>query len=207
MPGYGFADDELQKLFAEAGQAVQKAKVTPPAASPAPVSTPSQEEVKAEVSAPKAPAPLADDDFELSAPAAKPAAPPPAPAGPGGEVRLVGGEQTDAALVARTQAGASVNVPWSQIKGLSLGRVIDKSVLAFVHGGTLYWFGDDNTAYKGLLRQMASTQPMNWRALVGEIAGHVSDTSEAGVQAVTGGGGMVPKYLDMGAFFNAVRAR
>lgn len=196
MPGFGFADDELQKLFAEAGAAVKK-KVTepgPPVAPAAPTLEP--------VAPPPVPV-AADGDFPVAVPVARPSA----PAAAGGEVRLTGGEQTDAALVARTQAGGSVTVPWGQIRGLSVGRVVDKAVLAFVYGGTLYYFSDDNVSYKGLLKQMASTQPMNWRALVNELAAQVSDKSEAGVQAVSGGGGMIPKYLDQGAFFNAVRAR
>lgn len=207
MPGFGFADDELQKLFAEAGAAVKK-KTNEPAATPPPAAaTPAAPTPPpAETSAP--PPAMADEDFQLAAPTQRPAAPPPAaPVAAGGEVRLMGGEQTDAALIGRTQAGASVTVPWGQVRGLSVGRVADKAMLAFVHGGTLYYFSDDNVSYKGLLKQMASTQPMNWRALVNEIAAQVPDKSEAGIQAVTGAGGMIPKYLEQGAFFSAVRAR
>lgn len=212
MPGYGFADDELQKLFAEAGEAVKK-KVTEAAApAPAPVApVPPPAAVSAAPVAPPPPAPAPppvadDDDFKLVPPVQR-SATPVAPVAAGDEVRLTGGEQTDAALVGRTQAGQSVTLPWGQIRGLSVGRLADKAILAFVHGGTLYYFSDDNVSYRGLLKQMASTQPMNWRALVNELAAQIPDKSEAGVQAITGGGGMIPKYLDQGAFFNTVRAR
>lgn len=202
MPGYGFADDELQKLFAEAGNAVKK-KVAEPGAAAAPPAAPAP---SADATPTGAAAP-SEDDFTISTPTPRPTASAPAAAASGGETRLVGGEQTDAALVGRTQAGTQVTISWGQIKGLSLGRVGERMILAFTAGGALYWFSDDNVAYKGLLRQMASTQPMNWRNLVNEIAEHVADRSDAGVQAVSGAGGMVPKFLEQGAFFNGVRGR
>jgi hypothetical protein len=208
MPGFGFEDDELKKLFAEAGEAVKKAKVTPseaPAPPPPPPAAAAPE--PAAPSAPSAPEPVTEtadeSDFQVQ-PVARPAAP--APSGEGA-VRLGGGEQTDAALVARTTAGSTVNIPWGQIKNLSLGRVVDRNILAFLYNGTVYYFNDENVAYKGLLRQMAATLTMNWRGLVNEIAAQVSDKSDPGIQAVTGAGGMVPKFLDLGAFLNGVRSR
>lgn len=239
MPGFGFEDDELKKLFAEAGEVVKKAKVSPsetPAAQPpaapaapppvapaapppapvvppvlarvpeAPPPPPPQSTPASAMPPPPPPAapPLGDaeDDFQVQ-PMQKPAA----PASADGTVRLGGGELTDAALIARSTGGSTVSIPWGQIKNLSLARVIDRNILAFVFQGTLYYFNDENVAYKGLLKQLQATLTMNWRQLVNEIASHVADKSDPGIQAVTGGGGMVPKFLDMGAFFNAVRSR
>lgn len=214
MPGYGFADDELQKLFAEAGDAVKKKKAepTPPAVSLS-ESTPHVEVAPMDVApvapptvsaAPAAPAAAGEDEF-MAPVALRPMAPPATTAA--GAVRIMGGEQTDSGLVARTAAGDTVTLPWAQIKKLSLARIVSNNYLAFMSGTTMYYFSDENVAYKGLLKQMAATLNLNWRALVNELAARVSDASDPGLQALTGAGGMVPKHLDTASFFSAVRAR
>lgn len=281
MPGFGIEDDELKKLFAEAGEAVKKARVSQatekeadpltdvPSASESTASSasPSPAEAGSAPAAPSTPPlfPTTSKPPSLSAlsrssapTSARPPAPTqptvarldellaaeeanaasrgvpakgPAPVEPAGVseldfevqpihkaassesasadgmVRLNGGEQTDTALVARTPAGAEVTIPWAQMQKLSLGRVTDKNVLAFIHNGAVYYFSDDNVVYKGLLKQLAATLAMNWRGLVNEIANRLEDKSDPGVQAVTGGGGTVPKYFEMAGFLAAIRSR
>lgn len=295
MPGFGIEDDELKKLFAEAGEAVKKARVTPsegpmtldtpPAGprTPSP-SPPSREIFGSPAARPRTPSPSPPARDIFSSPAAQPrssgsfpvpssearssgsfpipskearssgsfpvpsnearssgsfripsnearssgaipipaaaqgggsdeftlepvARPAAAPAPADGTVRLSGGEQTDAALVARTTGGATVTIPWTHIKALTLGRVAERSVLAFLFNGTVYYFNDENVVYKGLLRQMATTLTLNWRSLVNEIASHVADKSDPGIAAMTGSGGMVPKFYEMSGLLNALRAR
>jgi len=279
MPGFGINDDELSKLFAEAGEAVKKVKSEPtptPRALDDPVSVKQPEPAVAEPPAKSAlawdeeppakkalawdeeppkqtvawneepparkglawdedPAPAKqavawneeppakktvgwDEDPSTPTPASNRAAveeptwtprlpATPAPAASGPQVRLVGGEQADDALTAKAVDGASVRIPWAQMKGLTVGRVGDRMLLAFMFSGKAYYFSDDNVAYKGFLRNMQSTISMNWRGLVGEIAGRVTDKSDPGVSALSGAGGMVPRYNDHADFFNKLAAR
>lgn len=235
MPGFGINDDELSKLFAEAGEAVKKVAGAPSAPPPPPVPTPAAEPappVAAAPAPPQQPRGLAWDEEPpargtawneepralawdeepggAESPAAAYVAPAPAPrpAGPAGpQTRLVGGEQADDALLGKTAEGGSVRLPWAQIRALSAGRVGERMLLALKHDGKIYYFVDDAVTYKGFLRTMASTLAMNWRGLVGELVERVADKSDPGVQALTGGGGMVPRYVDNAEFFGKVSSR
>jgi hypothetical protein len=223
MSGFGFDDDELKKLFAEAGEVVRKARPSgekqpekpsdtlsapsEPAASmppPAPIASPAPEPVNVTAPAPS-PAEEADwSDTEIVAP--RPVAPAPAVA-QAGAVRLVGGEQDAAALVGRTAAGATVRMAWSDIRALSVARVGERCLLAFACKGEAYYFSDENVAYKGLLKQMATTLALNWRTLIQEIGSHVADRSDVGLQALTGGGGMIPRFSNLPDFLRSVASR
>jgi len=279
MAGFGFNNDELSKLFAEAEGAVKKVKSTPSTPPPAPAGDllddpafsakpaapkpldpgldapparkglawdedvpparkalawdedvapakkavawdeevpPAKKVVAWDADVPAAPparkAAAWDDDWAKDETPARPAAPAPQPAAAtppatGSRTRLVGGEQADDALNARGEDGSTVRIPWSGIRALTVGRVGERLTLAFVHGGMTYFFSDDNVAYKGLLRNMQATLAMNWRSLVNEIAERVSDRSDPGVAAMTGAGGMVPRFMDMAEFMKAVSAK
>ncbi len=209
MPGYGFDDDELKKLFAEAGDAVKKASTRP---APVESATPPQ--------APPPPPPLAAAPPAPPHAAPEPLPPPVAeappveratsipPAAPGEPRKIVGGEQGAEGLTVRTADGQAIALPWHAIRGLTLGRVGDRQWLAFGSGGSLYYFGDDNVAYKGLLKSMQASTAMNWRGLVQELASQVPDSGDAGVTVLTGGsGGSIPKYQDRQTFWATVQSR
>ncbi|MHB2019049.1 MAG: hypothetical protein ACYCW6_19040 [Candidatus Xenobia bacterium] len=174
-------NDELSKLFEEAGQAVKKASGKAPAPPPPPPE-PKLEETPA---APPPPPPVA--------------APPPST----GPLQLKGGEQQPDALVALAADGSSRTIPYASVQALSLARVGESQVLAFLSGGSLYYFQDNAVTYKGLLRQMQASTAMNWRGLITELASQVPDAqkTDPGVTAVAGGtGGMLPRYPDLKSF-------
>ncbi len=213
MPGFGFADDELKKLFAEAGEAVKKARTEPPPAAavrPSPIvsETPAAPPADPVPSPPEASFPdLTPEESFIPEPLTPVQPARNTPQGGEAAVRLQGGEQTETALVARTLDGETVTLPWASVRRLCLGRIGERNLLALTANNVLYFFSDDNVAYKGLLKQMAPTLTMNWRGLVNELATRISDRSDSGVQAVTGGGGTVPRYVDAASFFKTVRAQ
>ena len=208
MPGFKFDDDELSQLFAQAGDAVKKAARSAPSASREAEPAPS-------AAAPAAPVPdPVVDERPGPAPVLPPAteppaapAPSPAPASAGSPIRLVGGEQDATALVGRCADGSTVRVPWADMKTLSVARVGERTHLGFVYRQTVYYFSEENVAYKGLLKTLGATLNLNWRALVNEMSGQVTDRSDVGLQAMTGGGGMVPRVLTLADFAKALLSR
>lgn len=207
MPGFKFDDDELNKLFAQAGDAVKKAarpapgaprETEPQSAAPPPVG---EAQVEERTESPVAPPPQEAAPAPVAAPSG------PSPAAGGAPVRLVGGEQEAAALVGRTADGTTVRVPWGEMRALSVARVAERNHLGFVYRQTVYYFSDENVVYKGLLTTLAATLTLNWRTLVNEMSGQVADRSDAGIQAMTGGGGMVPRLLSLADFAKSLLSR
>lgn len=184
--------DELEKLFAEAAESVKKVVKAP------------REETPSE-GTPARPAPPASG--APSAPAS-PATPTPAAAPPGRPaglpVQVSGGRQTPGGL-SLTSASGAIEVPWSSVRKVCLARAENVQVLALcTHSGLIY-FRDDNIAYKGLVSQLQPSATANWRAMVAEFADRAGKTQDPGVQAVTTGTGMIPKYPSLDALFAAIR--
>jgi hypothetical protein len=197
MAGYSFDNDELSALFAAAGDAVKKASA-PAAAAPKPASAPPAASQGESATTPASVAPLAEDEAPGSPAPPAAVAPPlaaPAPAAGGPPRRLTGGVQEPDALAALTEDGSTVRLPYNQMRGLSVGRVGDRLTMAFVCNGTTWFLVDDKVAYKGLVKQLQATLAVNWRQLVTELAEQIGDTSDPGVAALTGAGGMVPRYM------------
>lgn len=190
--------DELEKLFAEASASVKKATARPseaPAAEPAAVEAPAPPEISvmAEPQAPPPPPPAAP-------PVQQQAPRPAAPSGPpGGPIHLPGGQQSPSGFVVQSPNGP-VEIAWNRIESLHLGRAENRQFLAFRFNRNLFFFRDDNVAYKGLLSQMQPSATANWRALVVEFA-QKSGQGDEGVQAVISGGGVVPKFNTAADFF------
>lgn len=185
--------DELEKLFAEASASVKKvtaapaapaAKLEEPAAAPPPEPLPVEE--------PAAPPP------NLSQPPPRPLAVAQQSA-PGGPIHLPGGQLSAQGFVVQGPNGP-VEIAWTRIESLHLGRAENRQFLAFRFNRNLFFFRDDNVAYKGLLTNMQPSATGNWRALITEFA-EKTGKGDAGVQAVTSGGGVVPKFNTPGEFF------
>jgi len=185
MPGFGFDNDELSKLFAEAGAAVKKAHSEP--------SAPSQ--IAAQI-APEPAVPAPEPEAQLEEPAAPAPRPAPAPAAPpaGATQQVLGGSLDAAGAAVNHAGGGQSQVPWSAVSSLALGRLPEGSCLAFRCRDTIYYFLDSRLDYRGLLPELQPTSVMNWRALVGAFAANCGASADPGVQALTSGGGVVPKY-------------
>lgn len=188
--------DELEKLFAEASASVKKATARPteapaaepPAVEPAP---PPEIPVMAEPQAP--PPPPVVQQQAPRPPASAPSGP------PGGPIHLPGGQQGPNGFVVQSPNGP-VEIAWNRIESLHLGRAENRQFLAFRFNRNLFFFRDDNVAYKGLLSQMQPSATANWRALVVEFA-QKSGQGDEGVQAIISGGGIVPKFNTAAEFF------
>ena len=189
--------DELEKLFAEASASVKKATSAPAAA-------PRQEEA-APPPPPVAAAPVVE---EVAPPPAPTLAAPPRPSGvaapiaPGGPIMIPGGTLSANGFTVQGPNGP-VEIPWSKIESLHLGRAENKQFLAFRFNRNMFFFRDDNVAYKGLLSNMQASATGNWRALITEFA-QKTNQGDAGVQAVTTGGGVVPKFNTAAEFFSKI---
>lgn len=185
MPGFGFDDNELAQLFAEAGAAVKKAhsepSTAPAAAPPAPV--PETQAIPEEAP------PVEEAQYFAPKPAASPSS---APEGPMQQV--IGGSLDQAGLTLTHAEGGRSQVAWSSVSSLALGRLPDGLCLAFQSGTILFYFMDSRVDYRGLLPELQPTTIMNWRSLVGALASSTGRTGDSGIQAMTSGGGMVPRY-------------
>lgn len=176
--------DELEKLFAEATASVRR--VTGKQSSQEAPSPGGGEKRQPEVSDESAP--------EIHR------APPPA----GQAVQLTGGTRRESGFRAIGPAGP-VEITWAGVRSLTLGRLEGGQVLAFQHEGRLYYFADDEMNYKGLVSRLEPTATANWRAWIGEMAERAGSTEDAGVQAVTGMAGMIPRYPSLEALLAKVR--
>lgn len=186
--------DELEKLFAEASASVKK--VTSAPAAPA---------ARLEEPAAPPPPPAPVEEVEAPPPPTAQMQPPPKPApvaqpvAPGGPIHLPGGQLSANGFVVQGPNGP-VEIAWSRIESLHLGRAENKQFLAFRFNRNLFFFRDDNVAYKELLSNMQPSATGNWRALITEFA-EKTGKGDAGVQAVTSGGGIVPKFNTAAEFF------
>jgi hypothetical protein len=211
MSKYGFNDDELQKLFADAGAAVKKVQKAPAPEDEAAREAPAPE--KHNIQQEKAPTPARDaqaSPFADSPPAAtpRPDAPKPAPrppaAAPGTAriIQIVGGLGEDANFQATTSENAAVTIPWQSIKALALGRVEDAQIIAWVFNRVVYYISDKKIAYKGLIPQLAPIATQNWRNLLAFVTQKTNLTNDAGIQAFQTPGGLIPKYHGLEALIN-----
>jgi len=205
--GFGFQDDELQKLFADATAVVKKARqedrVGPPAASVSPVAA-------AEIVDPSLMVDLADSPPAVVpvTPAPSPPPPPAAPRTPvpaGAEQLITGGSMDDSGIEVRGSGGYSGRIPWAPVRSLCLGRIPDGQSLALNCGQTMFYFIDNRTDYRGLLTDPAPSGALNWRKLVENIALAVGEDQDPGIQAVKGIGGMIPKFESLDDFLKHAR--
>ena len=145
---------------------------------------------------------------EVAPPPAPILAAPPKPSGvaapiaPGGPIMIPGGTLSANGFTVQGPNGP-VEIPWSKIESLHLGRAENKQFLAFRFNRNMFFFRDDNVAYKGLLSNMQASATGNWRALITEFA-QKTNQGDAGVQAVTTGGGVVPKFNTAAEFFSKI---
>ncbi|MDQ7825511.1 MAG: hypothetical protein RDV48_22115 [Candidatus Eremiobacteraeota bacterium] len=203
MAKYGFDDSELQKLFADAGAAVQKAKVAPKAEESARAEP---EENLQEAEGAKSAAPQ-----EAAAPAPPPAAqhppkPAPAAAPSGRSFQIVAGTQDDGNLTGTTSEGTSAVIPWKGIKSLAIGRVENAQIVVWIYGNAVYFVSDKNVAFKGLIPQMAFSATENWRGFVNMMTQRTGLAKDPGIQAFQTPGGLIPKYPSQDDLIRHVRS-
>lgn len=186
--------DELEKLFAEASASVKKVTSAPSAPAPARTEEPPPPPVAA-------PEPVVEAELAPPQPVMAPPKPAPVaqPVAPGGPIHLPGGQQSANGFVVQSPNGP-VEIAWNRIESLHLGRAENRQFLAFRFNRNLFFFRDDNVAYKGLLSQMQPSATANWRGLIVEFA-EKTGKGDDGVQAVTSGGGVVPKFNTAQEFF------
>jgi len=196
--------DELEKLFAEASASVKKATARKEPESPAEEPAPAAPTPTAAAPPPPPPpqaAPPVAAAPATSAPAAPAAAP--RPAAPGGFTVVSAGTQNDASLTLEVD-GAPRDLPWGACQ-LALGRVGTVQALGVKHGAAVYMIPQDRVNFKGLVRQLQPDTVGNWRRLIVELAEKIP-SSDPGIAAIVGGGGMIPKYATVEAFADQVRA-
>lgn len=224
--GFGFQDDELQKLFADAEAVVKKAKSEDRSfASPSP-----QPEMES-VAAPSGGGPAAQPEGSgpmgasptfppgvpptavVSPPPAPPASPPPPVQVPrpantpaGSQQMLIGGSLDEAGIEGRGPGSFTTRVPWGPIRFLALGRVPEGQCIALSTDKTVFYFIDSKIDYRGLIPDPGPTGALNWRKLVELLALRVNDQEERGIQALQGGGGLIPRYETLDSFLGYARS-
>lgn len=209
MAKYGFDDDELKKLFAEAGAAVKKVQATP---KPAEEPESSQEAVaKEEPVREQAAEPVErqeslwdDEDSPPHIPPAQPKAPPTPQASPvahGRAVQIVGGSFDDTNLMGMLGDQSYVTIPWKSIRFLALGRVEDGQVIAWMSGKSVYYINDKRIAFKGMIPQLAPSATQNWRSLINNFCQKTGLSGDPGIVAFQTPGGLIPKYPALDLLF------
>jgi len=198
MAKFGFNDDELSKLFADAGAAVKKVKSAPQeeVGAPAEATTPpSGEEKQADHPAPGSRAEAVPPPRAESIPSA------------GGlkTAQVIGGAIEDANLQAMVKDRSMVTIPYKAIKCLALGRVEDGQMIGWIYGNTAFYISDKNVTYKGFIQEVAMSATQNWRQLLNELSQKIGLTTDTGIQALTSGGGLIPKYGTQEDFFRALQ--
>jgi hypothetical protein len=208
MAKYGFDDDELKKLFAEAGAAVKKVQATPRAEEAETVhEEPAREEpVREQPAAPleKHDSMWGDDDFSQPVAPPQPKAPPvqqAAPVAHGRAIQVVGGSFDDTNLTALLGDQSNVVIPWKSIKFLALGRVEDGQVIAWLSGRAIYYINDKRIGYKGMIPQLAPSATQNWRNLINHFCQKTGLASDPGLVAFQTPGGLIPKYPALDLLF------
>ncbi|GEM_PF-2029052 len=209
MPKYGFDDDELKKLFAEAGAAVKKVQSTPKPTEE--VESPREEQIQEEPVHEQPAAPVEKQeslwDEEDSSPVIAPTQPrtPPAPQAVsiahGRAVQIVGGSYDDTNLLGMLGDQSYTTIPWKSIRFLALGRVEDAQVIAWLSGKTVYYIIDKRIAFKGMIPQLAPSATQNWRNLINHFCQKTGLSSDPGLVALQTPGGLIPKYPALDLLF------
>lgn len=200
---FGFDDSELAKLFADAGAAVSKAKVSQPKSDitldmPEPDTVSSV--IKPEPTAkpdmpPKQPSVMSTSDYDSTYStlgSEKKAASTQIPSGK--TFTVVSGSLDGDSLTVSTADSQSVKVIFTNIKALILGRLESEQILAWKALGAVFVVSDKTTSLKGMLPKMAFSAPENWRNLIIMLAEKTGLNGDPGIQAVINSMGMIPRF-------------
>ncbi len=204
MSKFGFDDSELAQLFADAGAAVNKAKQSEPKkvelnenlgisesmAFAENITTDAENET---------PSSLVFNTPMNSAP--QPKMTPTASVPSGKIINISSGLLEDDSLVVNSSDSQALKVVFSHIKSLILGRVEIEQILAFKYSNSVFFVSDKAVNLKGMVPKMAFSAPENWRNFIVMIAEKSGVTSDAGIQAVLSGSGLIPKFGSKEALF------
>jgi hypothetical protein len=119
--------------------------------------------------------------------------------------QVIGGTIEEANLQAMLKDRSMVTIPYKAIKCLALGRVEDGQMIGWIYGTTAFYVSDKNVTYKGFIPEVAMSAIQNWRNLLNEISQKIGLATDAGIQALTSGGGLIPKYHTLEDFLRALQ--
>lgn len=197
MSKFGFDDSELAQLFADAGAAVNKARQSEPKKMELNESLGGSESMafaeKITTEAGKeAPSSLVFNTPINSTLPSKNTSTASIPSGK--TINISSGQLEDDSLIANSSDSQTLKIVFSNIKSLILGRIEIEQILAFKYNNSVFFISDKAVNLKGMVPKMAFSAPENWRNFIVMFAEKSGATSDAGIQAVLSGSGLIPKY-------------
>lgn len=200
MAKFGFDENELSQLFADAGAAVKKARTE--AAPPEPAPEPEESGIQT-LSEPVA---GTAENLPGMPPEAQPVKAPVRPAASGKVYQVVSGIFDNDGIIFEGSEGPLGKVPFSAINALVLGRIEANSeqVVAFMAGGNVLFVSDKNVNMKNMIPAAGFSATQNWRAFIKLLGDRTYQTRDRGIVALNTGG-LIPKYPSREALFEHLK--
>ncbi len=180
---YGFNNDELSKLFADAGAAVDKAKKVQH--TPAPPPTPAQQHVAPAKKA-SAPAPQqVEEDFTSA--------------------QIDGGMLDEEGLNLRLKDGTEVGIFFKNVRGLSAGRIGSSQIIGWKCGKKIYYAIYKEINLKGMIPKMVFQVSENWKNFINMMIERSPVSDDEGLKIAKKPLGILPAYDSKDLFFDHIK--
>ena len=181
---YGFNNDELSKLFADAGAAVNKAKkVHTPAPAPTPQAPVHQAPVAKKAPTP-APPPV-EEDFTSA--------------------QIDGGTLDSDGLNLRLKDGTEVGIFFANVKGLSAGRIGSSQIIGWKCGKKIYYAVYKEINLKGMIPKMGFQVSENWKNFIIMMSERAPGSADEGIVIAKKPMGILPAYDSKDLFFEHIK--
>ncbi len=189
---YGFNNDELSKLFADAGAAVTKAqqKTHAPATPPQQKTVPNHQDY----SAPKPHVTHEQHTVQSRIP-----------------VDEVSSYQIDSGLLdgdtlnIRLKDGSEAEVLFSRVRGLAAGRIGSSQIIGWKYGQKIYYAIYKEINLKGMIPKMAFQVSENWKSFINMMSERTPATADEGIKIAKKPLGILPEYASKDLFFDHIK--
>lgn len=188
---YHLNNSELDKLFADAGAAVSKAKKTPKTSLDSPQSESQAQTLE--------PSPKNEASASVNPPKEK------TEAERGIQAEQISGGTIDGESLNLTlKSGGTIACRFGSIKNLSAGRIGSEQITGWIYGQTIYFAVYRDINLKGLVNKMSFSISENWKAFINMMAEKTNSSPDPGLPILKKAVGVLPAYETREAFFEHI---
>ena len=191
---YGFNNDELSKLFADAGAAVTKA----------------QQKTHAPATPPPQPKTVANHhDYATSQP--HPAKQESHTTQSRIPVEEVSSHQIDSGLLdgdtlnIRLKDGSEAEILFSKVRGLAAGRIGSSQIIGWKYGSKVYYAIYKEINLKGMIPKMGFQVHENWKSFINMMSERTPSSADEGIKIAKKPMGILPEYATKDLFFDHIK--
>lgn len=191
---YGFNNDELSKLFADAGAAVTKAQQKTHAPTP---TLPQQKTV------------ANHPDYSTLNKQQVPQEPPKTQSRI--PVEEVDSHQIDSGLLdgdtlhIRLKDGSEADIVFSKVRALAAGRIGSSQIIGWKYGSKVYYAIYKEINLKGMIPKMAFQVSENWKSFINMMSERTPVSTDEGIKIAKKPLGILPEYASRDLFFDHIK--